>query len=118
MASLSEGARVRISEVLDCTRFTHEGFHVEYEEEGSRLAAITFSSSPEYRFSIITTDDGVFTTSERPGIHRDSDESFQRIDVESCINAIKEWVDRIVEKESDWIMDEFGGVADSTPPYQ
>lgn len=118
MATLREAARSRITEILDGTRYTHESFLVTHDGEGDCLAAITLSSSPEYRFTISATDDGVFTTSECPSIHQDSEETFRRDDLESCINAIKEWVERISDKENDWIMDEFGGVADSTPPYR
>jgi hypothetical protein len=115
MTGLSAVSRIRIAEVLDSTRFTQKGFALEYGDADNPLVTITFSSSPEFQFVIRGTHDGTFTTSERPGIRLPATETFQRSDFEQCITAIKEWVERIVDRQSDWIMDEFGGVADMNP---
>ncbi len=116
MARLSAVRQNRIAEALNSTYFTQQGFSVKYGDEENPMVTITFSSRPEYQF-VISFNDGVFTTSECPGIHLDAAETFQRSDIEPCINAIKDWAERILDKQRDWIMDEFGGVADSNPSY-
>jgi hypothetical protein len=108
-------SRIRITEVLDSTPFTQQGFTLEYDDRDSPVVTITFSSSPEFQFVIRSTDDGMFTTSERPGLRLAATETFPRSHFEQCLTAIKEWVERIVERQKDWIMDEFGGVADMNP---
>lgn len=118
MARLSAVTKSRITEVLDSTYFTQQGFTVKYDDENNPMVTITFSGSPEYQFVINSTYNGVFTTSECPGIHLDAAETFQRSNFELCINSIKEWVERIIDRQKDWIMDEFGGVADSNPSYK
>jgi hypothetical protein len=117
MARLNAAAKKMIAEVLDSTHFKQRGFIVKYDDENNPMATITFSASPEYQFAINSTDNDGFTTSERPGIHIDSAETFQRNHFELCINAIKEWVERIIDKQNDWILDEFGGAADRTPSF-
>ena len=117
MARLSEVARNRITEVLDSTYFKQHRFAVKYEDENNPMVIITFSSSPEYQFVISAAYNNEFTTSECPGIHSDAAEIFQRSNFELCIHAIKEWVERIIDRQRDWILDEFGGVADSNPSY-
>jgi hypothetical protein len=106
-------SKIRIAEVLDSTRFTQQGFAVEYDDRGN--PTITYTSSPEFQFVISSAPDGTFTTSERPGIRLATTETFQRTDFELCIGAIKAWVERIIDRQRDWIMDEFGGVADMNP---
>lgn len=108
-------SRIRIAEVLDSTQFTQQGFTQEYDDRDNPMVTITFSSSPEFQFVISSTDDGRFTTSERPGIRQAATETFERSDFERCIGAIQEWVERIVDGQRDWILDEFGGVADMNP---
>ncbi len=114
LAGLNAAMKNRITEILDSTYFTQHGFTVN-DGENNTWVTITLSGSPEYQFVINPTGNGVFTTSECPGIHLDAAETFQRNDFELCINAIKEWVERIIDRQKDWILDEFGGVADSDP---
>jgi hypothetical protein len=115
MTRLDEVAKENISKVLDSTYFKQHGFTMKFDEANNPLVAISYSSSPEYQFFVHSSDKGEFTTSERPGIHSDETETFQRSDFETCINAVKEWAKRIDDRETDWIMDEFGGVADRNP---
>ncbi len=115
LAGLSAAMKNRITEILESTCFTQYGFTVNYDGENNTMVTITLSGSPEYQFVIHPTGNGVFTSSECPGIHLDAAETFQRKDFELCINAIKEWVERIIDRQRDWILDEFGGVADSDP---
>jgi hypothetical protein len=115
MAGLSEDRRNRIISVLDATDYKLRGFALKYDDTKNPVVIITFSSRPECRFVISTTDPGVFATSESPGIHSDEAETFQRSNFELCMNAIKEWVERIIERDRDWMLDEFGGVADRNP---
>ena len=115
MAGVSAVSKARITEVLDSTKFTQRGFELEYDDGENPVVTITFSSSPEFRFVISSTHDGTFTTSEQPGIHLAATETFHRSHFEACIGAIREWVERIVDRQRDWIMDEFGGVADMNP---
>jgi hypothetical protein len=105
----------RIAEVLDRTQFTREGFALEYGDGDNPIVTITFSRSPEFQFVISPTHDGMFTTSERPGIRLAATETFPRSHFELCLGAIEEWAKRIVDTQNDWIMDEFGGVADMNP---
>jgi hypothetical protein len=119
MAGLSPVMKNKITAVLDATYFTQHGFIVKYDDENNRMVSITFSARPEYQF-VINSNHSVdaFTTSECPGIiHLDATETFQRSDFEQCVNAIKKWTERIIDRQKDWIMDEFGGVADSNPSY-
>jgi len=118
MVGLSADKKNRISQVLDTTYYKQSGFAVEYDDKNNPVATITFSSRPECRFVISATDGGGFATSECPGIHSDQTETFPRNDLDLCIHAIKEWVERIFERERDWILDEFGGVADRLPRYE
>ncbi len=118
MSRLSEATKSRITEVLNSTYFTQQGFTVKYDDENNPMVTITFSDSPEYQFAINSTNNDGFTTSECPGIHSDTAETFQRSDLELCVNAIKEWVKRIIDRKGDWILDMFGGVADSNPSYK
>lgn len=115
MAGPSADSKVRIAEVLDSTRFTQKGFTLTYDDRDNPMVTITFSRSPELQFVIRSTRDGTFTTSERPGIHLAASETFQRSHFELCVGAIKEWVERIIDRENDRIVDEFGGVADMNP---
>jgi hypothetical protein len=110
MTRLSEAAKNEIAKVLDATYFTQHGFTVKYDDENNPMVTITFSACPGYQFVINSTDDViVFTTSERPGIHLDAAETFQRSNFELCLNAIKEWTERIIERRKASILDEFGG---------
>jgi hypothetical protein len=118
MASLSEVTKSRIVEILDSTCFTQQGFTVKYDNENNSLVTITFSGSPECQFVIHSTQNDAFTTSECPGVHLDATEIFQMNNIELCVHAIKEWVQRIIDQQNDWILDEFGGVADSNPSYK
>jgi hypothetical protein len=115
MAGLSADGKNRIPGILDATSYKQCGFIVKFEDESNPVAIITFSSSPEYSFAISSADDGAFATTECPGIHRYEAETFPRSDFEACAYAIKEWVERISDRERDWILDEFGGVADRNP---
>jgi hypothetical protein len=115
MAGLSADGRNRIPGILDATSYRQRGFAVKFDNENNPVAIITFASSPEYQFIISLEGNGAFTTTECPGIHRYEAETFQRSDFEACANAIKEWVERISDRERDWILDEFGGVADRNP---
>jgi hypothetical protein len=115
MTRLDEVTKNKITRVLDSKYFTQHGFTMKYDDENNPMVTITLSGSPEYQFVIHSTDRGDFTTSERPGIHLDAAETFQRGNFELCMDAIKEWAKRIVDREADWIMDEFGGVADRNP---
>jgi hypothetical protein len=117
MAGLSAVAKSRIAGVLDSTRFKLQGFAVKYDDESGPVATITFSSSPECQFIISSIDNDAFATSERPGIHSDKAETFSRANFEICVQAIKEWIERIIDEENDWILDEFGGAADRTPSF-
>lgn len=118
MGRLSELAKNRIREILGATSFTQSGFTVMFDDGNNPLVIITFSPSPGYQFVINSTDTSVFTTSESPGVHSDTAETFHRSDFELCIHAIKEWTERIIAGQGDWILDEFGGVADSNPSYK
>jgi hypothetical protein len=116
MTRLGEVTKNQITKVLDATYFTQQGFTVKYHDEDNPLVTITFSASPDYRFVIHSTCNvDAFTTNECPGMRSDTAETFQRSNLELCVNAIKEWAKRIVDRETDWIMDEFGGVADRNP---
>jgi hypothetical protein len=117
MGSLSTVMKNMITEILDATCFTQHGFTVKYDDENNPMVTITFSDRPEYQFVINSTHSAAFTTSERPGTRLDTAETFQRSNLELCIHAVKEWTERIIERQKDWIMDEFGGVADSDPSY-
>jgi hypothetical protein len=117
MATLNEVTKRRVTEGLDSTSYTQQDFTVKYGDENNPLAIITFSSFPECQFVINSTHHDAFTTSECPGVKTDGAEIFQRDNFELCINAIEEWVQRIIDRQNDWILDEFGGVADSNPSY-
>jgi hypothetical protein len=110
MAGLSRVTKNRITKVLDATCFTQQGFTVKYDDGNNLMVTITFSDCPEYQFVINATYNvDAFTTRECPGIHLDAAETFQRSDFELCLNAIKEWAERIFESQKDSIIDEFGG---------
>ena len=116
MTRLSELTKNKIAEVLDATCFTQHIYTVKCDDENNPMVTIASSAGPGYQFVINSADDGnTFTTNECPGIHSDAAETFQRSDFELCIAAIVEWAKRIVDRETDWIMDEFGGVADRNP---
>ncbi len=117
MAGLSDIMKNKITQVLAATYFTEHGFTVKYDDK-KPMADITLSSRPEYRF-VINSSPGVnaFTTSESPGVHSDAAETFHRGNFDLCLGALKEWTDRIIDREKDWMMDEFGGVADRSPSY-
>jgi hypothetical protein len=118
MGSLSEITKNRIAEILDATFITQHGFTVQYDDKNNPIVTITYLARPEYRFIINSVPNShAFTTSECPGTHLDAAETFQRSDFELCINAVKDWTKRIIDRQRDWIMDEFGGVADSNPTY-
>ena len=117
MAGLTEEMKNRITEILNATRHTRQGFTVVYDDESNPVATIAFSGGTEYRFVISSTENGAFTTSECPGIHLDEAEIFQRSNLDLCITAVKDWSKRIIERQQDSILDEFGGVADSDPSY-
>ena len=110
MTRLGEVTKNKITEVLDATYFTQHGFTVKYNDENNPVVAITFSAFPEYQFVIHSTCDvNGFTTSERPGFHLDAAETFQRSHFELCLKAIKEWTERIMDRQKNSIIDEFGG---------
>ncbi len=117
MAVLSAATKSKISEVFDAEHLRQHAFNVTYDDINNPILTITFSAYPEYQFVINSTYSGAFTTSECPGIHSDATETFQRGDLELCINAIKEWAERVIDRQKDWILDEFGGVADRNPSY-
>lgn len=110
MTRLSEATASRITEILDSRSFT-----VKYDDEQGPAVTITSASSLEHRFVINSVAGGTFTTTESPGLHSDSSETFQRSDLESCLEAIRKWMERIKDMQADWIMDEFGGIADRNP---
>jgi hypothetical protein len=101
----------KLTEALDATSFRQRGFHVDYDEKNDVLVTITRFT---YRFTLGSTDSG-FVTGEYPGIASDKTEVFQRSDFEACLRAIREWAERIVDREEAAILDEFGGVADRDP---
>jgi hypothetical protein len=103
-----EATKNEITKILDATHYTHHGFIVEYDDENNPLVTITFSACPDYQF-VIASNLNVFTTRECPGIDVDAAETFQRSDFELCINAVKEWTYRIVERRKASILDEYGG---------
>jgi len=110
MTRLGEVTREKITKVLDATYYGQHGFAVKYDDENNPVVTITFSACPEYQFVINSTNNvNVFTTSECPGIHLDTAETFQRSNFELCINAIKEWTERIIDRRKASILDEFGG---------
>jgi hypothetical protein len=115
MFRLSTAMKSRITEVLDSTYFKQQGFTVKYDDENNPLTIITVSSSPEYRFVIHSIPENAFATSESPGIRSDAAETFQRNDFELCMNAIRDWAERVRDSQRDWILDEFGGAADRDP---
>ena len=115
MAGLNTEKKDRIIEVLDASNCKRSGFTLKYDDERNPVAIITYSSRREYLFIIDSTDYDSFTTRESPGINSDEAETFQRSSFEVCTSAIREWVERIIEREKDWILDEFGGVADRNP---
>ena len=118
MGSLSAVTKNEITKILDSTHFTQHGFTVKYDDEDNLPLNITFSSRPEYRFVINSNHDANgFTTTECPGTRSESAETFQRTDIGLCLQAVREWTERVAEreKERDWILDEFGGVADMNP---
>ncbi len=115
MASLSAAMKNRITDVLDSAHLKQHDFTVKYDDDSNPMVTITFLGYPEYRFVINSTHESAFTTSECPGIHSEAAETFQRSNFELCVDAIKEWVERVVNKQKDWILDEFGGVADRDP---
>ncbi len=118
MAGLSAATRNKIAEVLDAPHLRQHPFTVKYDDENNESVTITFSARRECQFVINSNHDAsVFTTSECPGIHSDGAEIFQRSDVEQCMNAVKEWAERVIDRQKDWILDEFGGVADRSPSY-
>jgi hypothetical protein len=102
----------RILETLDSTGYKQHSFSITYDN-GSR-ATIAFLSSPECQF-VINANNNAFATTETPGVRSDAAETFDRIDFEACLKAIKEWAGRIADMQRDWILDEFGGVADRNP---
>jgi hypothetical protein len=115
MGSLSEVTKSRIIQILNA----REGFFAKYDDKTNPVVTITFSARPEYQFTINATQNGdVITTSESPGTLSDTTEIFQKSDFEQCVTAIKGWMERIIERERDWMMDEFGGVADRSPNYK
>lgn len=111
MPGLSAAMKSQIAETLESTSFRQRGFSVDYNDRNDVLAAITRFA---YRFAIASTDNGLLT-SEYPGIASNKEETFQRSDFESCLRAIREWVERIVDQDESAILDEFGGVADRNP---
>ncbi len=115
MTRLSTVEKIRITEVLNSTRYSQHGFSVRYDDEKNPAATITFPGYPDYQFAISATDDGSFTINERPGPHSDESETFQKNSFDLCVTAIKEWAERIIDQQRDWILDEFGGVADRNP---
>ena len=115
MAGLSTVTKNRIAEALASTYLTQHSFTVKYDDENNPIVTIIYTGSPECQFVISSTDNGAFTTSECPGIHLDAAETFRRSDLDLCISAIGEWVERIADRQRDWILDEFGGVADRNP---
>ncbi len=117
MAGFSEVMKNRIAEVLGSSCSAKQDFAVMYDDESSPKVTISYQVSPEYRFVINSTGKDAFTTSERPGIRSDAAESFQRSNFELCIDALKEWVERIHDRQKDWMLDEFGGAADIDPSY-
>jgi hypothetical protein len=115
MARLNADEKNRIAAVLDSTFFRNHGFTVEYDGENNTMAIIAFSSSPECQFIINSTDNDAFTTQECPGVHSDAAETVQRNNFDLCLHAIKDWVERSIDRQEDWILDEFGGAADRNP---
>jgi len=111
MAGFSAVMKNRITEALNATKFTQGGFNVTHNDANGDIVTITRS---EYRFVMSSIDNG-FTTSECPGLDSDETQVFQRSDFESCIHAIQEWAERIVDREEADILDLFGGVADRNP---
>lgn len=110
MTRLSETMKSRITEVLN-----PGSFMVKYDDERGPAVTITCASSPEHWFVINSIAGGTFTTDECPGVRSDSSETFQRSDLESCLDAIRNWMERVKDSQADWIMDEFGGIADRNP---
>jgi hypothetical protein len=108
MARLNGTENHRILEILG-----EKGYFVKYE--GEEKITIIASGHSGYQFVIDPTDDGIFITNERPGIQSDAGETFHRNNFDQCIAAMKEWTNRIIEKQNDWILDEFGGAADINP---
>jgi hypothetical protein len=115
MTGLGADSKSRIAEVLESTQFGQGGFTVKFGEGEDPVVTITFASAPEFQFVISSTHDGSFITSECPGIRLAATETFERGQFGPCVSALEAWVERIVDRRRDWIMDEFGGVADMNP---
>jgi hypothetical protein len=114
MAGMSAVINNRITAALETTSFGQRGFDVKHDGQDDSVVTIVFSARSEYQFAIDSTAGG-FITSERPGPKSDLTEAIQRGDIESCIQAIREWAERIADREAADILDEFGGVADRNP---
>jgi hypothetical protein len=112
MGSLSADAKAGIAAVL---KNTQHRFLVQYDDQKDPAAIIALASAPEYQFVIRSNNSEAFTTTECPGIHSESAETLQRDSFELCMIALTKWAKRAIEKQKDWIMDEFGGVADMNP---
>jgi hypothetical protein len=109
MSVLSAVMKDEIAGVLEGTTFKQRGFSVDHGSD----ASVTITRF-KYRFTIGSTETG-FMTTEFPGVASEKTETFDRSDFASCLRAIRDWVDRIVDREESFILDEFGGVADRDP---
>ena len=108
MTQLRETTKKKIFAFLEKSHFTSSAYSVEFIDETSTFLEITFLPNKNFTFEANETYSGL-TTSEAPGLHKFTSESFKQTSIDECLKAIGPWTTRILEdyRAHNPIIDEF-----------
>ncbi len=108
MTQLRETTKKRIFAALDKSHFTSSAYSVEFSDDTTSFLTITFLPNKGFIFVANDTYSGI-TSSEAPGQHKLTSETFKHTSIEECLKAITPWTVRILEdyRVHNPIIDEF-----------
>lgn len=108
MIQLRESTKRKITDLLNKSHFTASAFSVTYEEESQDFLIISFIPNKVFKFTAEKTYSN-FSTTEAPGLHIVTEETFKREALDDCLKAISPWISRILEdyRTHNPLVDEF-----------
>lgn len=103
MQTLRLGAMRELEKNLNRGFLTSHSFQMKFNDENGTLVEIVFSDRPTFSFALLhprsaTNDGSSWKTTESPGRHFISSESYDHPQFGQAFSAVYAWVDRIAEE--------------------
>lgn len=108
MTQLRETTKRKILAALEKSHFTASAYSVEYDHDATAFLTITFLPNKSFVFVASESYAGI-SSSEAPGQHKITGESFKHASLDECLKSIAPWAARILEdyRANNPIIDEF-----------